>query len=119
MRTVLVLCLIHALSFCPAFCGTDEADHVTHPHQQQSGDSPATPVHCPEDGDGCICNGAIQTADVRLPDMDSIGLFLPVNLSDVSASHPPLSLTWNRATVGLTGWGDSNSVRSFLQNFRC
>jgi hypothetical protein len=33
--------------------------------------------------------------------------------------HPIAHLTWGGSPTGLAGWGDTITVRSLLQNFRC
>lgn len=109
---------------CPFLCGTAEAGHVTHREHSASGpaDAPA-PGHCPEESDDCICRGAVQSADVRVPGGDPIGFLLPlhglVGILDHAPAHSLAHLTSGGTPTGLAGWGDAVTVRALLQNFRC
>jgi hypothetical protein len=122
VRTFLVATLIGLLVSCPAVCGAAEAGHGSHGHREPSGSpgDPRAPVHCPEDGEDCICNGAVLAGDVRLPDSDPDRLtpllaFVVPPARHLVAHH----LTPDSAPTGLAGRGDSRAVRAFLQNFRC
>jgi hypothetical protein len=109
---------------CPFLCGAAEADHVTHRGHAAAGPSnrPA-PAHCPEDSDNCICRGAVQSANVRVPGLDSISFPSPlhglVGILDHAPAHSPAHLTSDGTPTGLAGWGDAVTVRAVLQNFRC
>ena len=124
VRTFVSMLLTGLILACPFLCGAAEAGHVTHREHPVSGpaDSP-TPGHCPEDSDDCICRGAVQSADVRVPGIDSISSPLPlhglVGILDHAPAHSLAHLTSDGTPTGLAGWGDSVTVRALLQNFRC
>ncbi len=119
----MIVNLIAILTLCPVFCGTEEADHGTHWHGTSAGNDsdelPASPGHCPEDGDNCICQGAIQSAAVRVSDAFVVALSSPLVFALATPPHPLAHLTCEGAPTGLAGWGNSHAVRAFLQNFRC
>ena len=122
MRTFVALALIGLLVSCPAVCGVGEAGHGPHGHQAPRGahDERQAPVHCPEDGEDCICNGAVLSSGVRLNDSDTIGL--PLLLACIVPTSPHLlahDLTREGAPIGRADRGDARSVRALLQNFRC
>ncbi len=124
MRNLLTLFLIGFLGICPILCEAAEIAQGLHgcevdatcPHPGE------LPASCPDDGGSCICNGAIQAVDVRIPDLDSA--FLPASASLCLPSHAPrlpLSPLLSRegGPAGFAGSGDASAVRSLLQNFRC
>jgi len=124
MRIVLTLLLTGLILACPFLCGAGEACHDTCCEHEAAGSSNGTvPVHCPEDSDDCICRGAVQAADVRVPGIDAIGLPLAllalVGILDHAPSHSLAHLTSNGTPTGLAGWGDASTVRAVLQNYRC
>ncbi len=121
MRVVCAAVLIVLIIACPFLCGAGEVGRGPHRHEAAGGE-PAhsgAPVHCPQDGDDCICNGAVKEADVRLPDLDPSVVPLPLAAPAHTPVHPNAHLTWNGSSSGLAGQGDSLTVRAFLQNFRC
>ena len=124
VRTCVTLLLAGFLLACPFLCGAAEAGHATHSGHPVSGpsDSPA-PGHCPQDSDDCICRGAVQSADVRVPAIDAVSFPLPlhglVGILDHAPSHSLAHLTSDGSATGLAAWGDALAVRAFLQNFRC
>ena len=111
------------LMLCPILCGAKEFGHGAHRHGASDGatNDPSAPDHCPEDGDNCICQGAVQLDEVRTPDQnfDALGVPTLLDLSFPTPQHPIAHLTWGGSPTGLAGWGDATAVRSFLQNFRC
>lgn len=124
MRSLMIVNLIAVLSLCPVFCGSEEGGHGTHWHGtagSASSDAPSAPGHCPEDGESCICQGAIQSAAIRVSDSTDLSPVSFVIFDTATAAHPPahLHLTWDGMPTGLAGWGTSLAVRAFLQNFRC
>ena len=120
MRVFLSALLTVLILTCPLLCGAAEAGHVTHREHPVS--SPA-PGHCPEDADNCICQGAVQSADVRVPGVDAISSPLPphglVGVLDHAPAHSLAHLTSDGTPTGLAGWGDAVTVRAYLQNFGC
>ena len=124
VRTFVTLLLTGFLLACPLVCGAAEAGHVTHHVNPASSpaESPA-PGHCPADTDNCICQGAVQSADSRVTDLDAIGLPLPfhglVGILDHTPAHWLAHLTSDGRPTGLASWGDANTIRAVLQNFRC
>ena len=123
MRVFLSALLAVLILTCPLLCGAVEAGHVAHREHPVSGpaDSPA-PGHCPEDADNCICRGAVQSADVRVPGVDAISSPLPshglVGVLDHAPAHSLAHLTSDGTPTGLAGRGDAVTVRAYLQNFR-
>jgi hypothetical protein len=120
VRAFFSLLLIALLALCPILCGAREFGHGAHRHGSSSGTSPdPAPGQCPEDGDNCICQGAVQVDHVRIDGSD----FLTSPLLLASFAHTPLHpvahLTWDGSPTGLASWGDAGTVRSLLQNFRC
>jgi hypothetical protein len=121
VRVVCAAVLIVLIVACPFLCGSGEVGRGPHRREAAGGD-PAhsgVPIHCPQDGDECICNGAVKATDVRLPDLDASGVPLPPAVAAPTPVHPIPHLTWNGSPSGLAGQGDSLTVRAFLQNFRC
>jgi hypothetical protein len=118
VRSFSILALIGFLALCPLICGAGEIGHPS--HQLGSSDSPS-PSHCPEEGDNCICQGAVQGDHFRVPDLGSeaIGPFLFLDRSNDLLLHPLAHLTSDGSPTGLAGWGDAHAVRAFLQNYRC
>lgn len=109
---------------CPFVCGAAESGHVTHrEHAVGVPSGGSAPTHCPEDDDDCVCRGAVQSSDVRVPHSDAIGLPLPLHGLVGDRAHSPAHslshLTTDGNPAGLARWGDSLAVRAFLQNFRC
>ena len=119
MRNVVTTLLVSLILVCPFVCGAAEACHVTHREHAAGGSAPS---HCPEDNDGCVCRGAVQSSDVRIPNSDAIGISLPLDELARKLAHSPahslVHLTTDGHPTGLAGWGDSLAVRAFLQNFR-
>lgn len=124
MRTFVTLLLTGLILACPFLCGAAEAGHATHGEHAAAGPvhSPA-PAHCPEGSDDCICRGAVQSADVRVPALDAVSVPLPLHgmfgILDHAPSHSLAHLTSDGTPTGLGGWGDAATVRAVLQNFRC
>lgn len=115
----MALLLVILITACPLICGAVEACQVAHRHDPAS---PASPNHCPEDSDNCICRGAVQASDTRLPDRDVVGLSSTLLLWGAlahSPAHSFLHLTTDGSPTGLAAWGDSLAVCAVLQNFRC
>ncbi|WZO99313.1 hypothetical protein EP7_000912 [Isosphaeraceae bacterium EP7] len=123
MRVATMVILIGIILACPLLCGLAEACHDAHQeHASGKADAPA-PAHCPEESDDCVCRGAVQSPDVRVPDLTfaieshwldefSFGPARPL-------PHPHANLTPDGSPTGLAGWGSSSTVRALLQNFRC
>jgi hypothetical protein len=121
LRTLVAIALIGILALCPVVCGAEEFGHGAHRHgtSDDAGPAPSAPVHCPEEGDNCICQGAVQSVDVRLPDADLFGLSLDCGTLGPIPPHPLAHLTCDGSPAGLAGWGNAHAIRSYLQNFRC
>lgn len=122
VRTLAVYSLVVLVMLCPVLCGAAEVAYGLHQHgaADVSPDHATPPTHCPEEGDNCICQGAIQSSDVRVPgSFDAFGLLVPSLPLDRTPLHPIAHLTREGLPTGLAGWGSSLTVRAFLQNFRC
>ena len=124
VRTFVTLLLTGLLLACPFVCGATEAGHAT--PQEHAAGTPANrhaPSHCPEDSDDCVCRGAVQSNDVRVPNADAVGLpFQLLGLAGGLAHSPAHSLahlTIDGSPAGLAGWGNATAVRALLQNYRC
>src|SRR4051812_23093271 len=97
VRTALSLLLSGLILACPFLCGAAEAGHVAH-REHASTDSPnhPAPAHCPEDSDDCMCRGAVESSDVKVPDSDTVGIPLPFHSPGGlahSLAHPLAHLT--------------------------
>jgi hypothetical protein len=117
VRVFLSLLLVYLISSCPFICGSAEMDHLAHAPEPTH--QPSHPAHCPQDDDACICSGAISSVDVRLPDVDHVGLPTNLALHSHAHCHPVAHLAWDGSPAGLAGWGDAVTIRAVLQNFRC
>jgi hypothetical protein len=123
VRTCLSTFLAILIFACPLLCGAVEAGHGA-PRENEAG-VPEDRHHsddCPEDADNCVCQGALQSSDVRVPHSETTAApFLPFGLFGGLAAHPPHApahLTPNGTPTGLSSWGDSTTIRALLQNFR-
>jgi len=118
VRSLSALALIGLLALCPLICGAGEMAHPGHGHGPPAS---SVPSHCPEEGDNCICQGAVRPGHVRTPDPGSEAAGLPL-VPDLSV-HTPLEafahLTCDGSPAGLAGRGGAQAVRAFLQNYRC
>lgn len=124
VRNLLTLLLIGLITACPFLC--EGAELVEGSHRCQPDTSCEHPAQnqapCSDDAGSCICSGAIQAADVRLPDSHAVALPAPVFLALPALglrAAPSHHLTWNGTPTGLASFGDSGSVRALLQNYRC
>jgi hypothetical protein len=123
VRAFLTTILTGLVLACPFLCGAVEAVEGSHSHHAGTSTDSPSPTHCPEDSDNCFCRGAVQTNDVRVPGIDSVGLPLPFQVDAIALAHallrPLAHLTIDGTPTGLAAWGDSTTVRARLQNFRC
>jgi hypothetical protein len=117
MRALAVLLLTGLLASCPIVCGPEECDHAARRYHALEG--AAAPGHCSEEGGNCICQGAVTSDDVRLPDADARGARCLVDVLAHTPSHLIAHLTREGSPAGLAGWGGTLAACSFLQNFRC
>jgi hypothetical protein len=119
VRAIAVLLLIGLLATCPLLCAAAAAGHG--PDRCGEADGPAGdfPDSCPGDGVCCICAGAIQTDEVRVPGPEALALHSPSDLACLATVRSPLHdlghLTLGGTPTGLAGRGDS----ALLQSFRC
>ena len=121
VRNFAALFLVGLIALCPVICGAAEDDHGPRHHgpvDGSHGGSPS-PTHCPEDSGNCICQGAVQSGDVHVPDVDAVILPHLFHHREYAPPHPLAHLTRDGSPTGLAGWGGSLAVRAFLQNFRC
>jgi len=122
VRGLVSLTLIGLIALCPAFCGAEEVGHGPHHHgvSGAAASDPAAPTHCSEDGDNCICQGAVPAVDVRVsPPVHDLGLPLLFAAIIHTPPHPLAHLTPDVSPTGLGAWGDALAIRAMLQNFRC
>lgn len=124
MREFVATLLVGAILTCPFICGAGEVDHGERGHDPVAGtrSDPGFPVHCPDEGGNCLCEGAVKPveikADKQLLDFKSPGF--PC-LADF-AVRPTAG--WADGLARLSPLaklrrGDATSVRALLQNFRC
>lgn len=123
MRTILTTFLTGLILACPFLCGVAGAVGGSHQHNAAGQPGSPAPAHCPEDSDNCVCRGAVQYGDVKVPDIDAVGLPLPLHglagLIAHAPAHSHAHLTRDGTPTGLAAWGNSTAVRALLQNFRC
>ena len=123
VRSVVALILMGTILVCPFICGLDECACATNRHHVDGPNDGPSPGHCPEDGDDCICRGAIPSSDVKIPHADDSGLRLSLyDLTGILAHTTPHSLahlTNDGHPAGLASCGGAVVVRALLQNFRC
>jgi hypothetical protein len=117
VRACITTWLIGLLILCPQLCGGDGSDQAARHHD--AGHSRNTPAHCPGDAENCICQGAVQVDQVRVPDSGILAtaeLFADLAPPAGNLADPGLE---DGAWTGLARWGSPLEVRAFLQNFRC
>lgn len=125
MRSVIVLNLVCLTLLCPFICGAADADQGTHNHLPSpcSGEAPATPAHCPDEGATCLCQGALRTSEVRLNNLVVAGPLafgdLHLDLTSALPAQGVTQLLRDGRPTGLMASGDARTVRALLQNFRC
>lgn len=123
MRQAVVLNLIVVILLCPFVCGSADVGQAAHRHRptECSSDGPTTPVHCPDEGTSCLCQGAIRTGEVRSDDPDAAALLgsgawcfalTPLLQHRV---HP----SGDARLAAPSPSGDPPTARALLQNFRC
>src|SRR4051812_13243725 len=117
VRSTVALTLAILITLCPFLCGAAEFGQGTHRHDVTEGTShdSSAPDQCPEEGDNCICQGAVQADCVRFVG-DAAGFCLVIDLLLPSASQSLAHMTREGSTTGLASWGNAHAVRSFLQN---
>ncbi|SIO62509.1 hypothetical protein SAMN05444166_7067 [Singulisphaera sp. GP187] len=121
MRSLLASFLALLITLCPLLCGAAEFGQGAHRHdvpESTSHDS-STPDQCPEEGDNCICQGAVQAGHVRFFGADAVDHTILVGVLFPSALQSLTYLTKERSSTGLGHWGNALAIRSFLQNYRC
>ncbi|AGA26429.1 hypothetical protein [Singulisphaera acidiphila] len=121
MRSILATFLAILITLCPLLCGAAEFGQGAHRHDvsgSPSHDSSA-PDQCPEEGDNCICQGAVQADHIRFLGAHATGHSIIVGLLLPTPLHLLFSLSQKGASTGLGRWGNALAVRSFLQNYRC
>ena len=126
MRKLASLVLIGLLLLCPVICGAAEIGHGPGGHgtSADSREHAGEPESCPEDGDNCICQGAVRSVEVRVADhsADASDLpFLPHHFV-IDLAIPRLtvaSLAEERGVAASTGWHDARVLRAWLQCFLC
>jgi hypothetical protein len=121
VRPFLTVLMTALLTFCPILCGAEELGHGAQHRQEGTAETPSHhgPAECPEEVDNCICQGAVQAVDVRMPDAQIARLGLTPAFLPHTPLHPTAHLTREGSPTGLAGWGNAQAVRSVLQNFRC
>ena len=122
LRSCVVTLLTGLLLACPLVCGADEIGHGAR-HDAASGSDDGrdhAPDQCPEGGDNCVCRGAVQVSNgLRSIALDAIAPGPLVFLSTQPRFVPPTHhLTSDGSPTGLASWGESLTVRAYLQNFR-
>jgi len=113
--------LTSLLLVCPLVCGADEIGHGAQ-HDAASGagdDGDHAPDQCPEGGDNCVCRGAVQVSGLRpiAPDAMAAGPLVLLE-PQLRLAPPTHHLTPDGSPTGLASWGESLTIRAYLQNFR-
>jgi hypothetical protein len=123
VRAIAVLLLIGLLATCPLLCAAAAAGPGPDCCEEADGPAGDFPDSCPGDGVCCICAGAIQSHEVRVPGLEALAFQAPLNFACLATVRSPLHnldhLTLGGTPTGLAGWGDAAQVRALLQNFRC
>jgi len=122
VRTFIVPFLIALITACPFLCGVAESDHGSHRFDASAGTpcGPTSPAHCPQDGDDCICQGAVPPGGVRTSTSSAaVGLPIPGRPSLHARQHAAVRLPQESPATNLAGWGNPSSIQALLQNFRC
>ena len=124
MRNLVSLLLVYLLAACPMFCEASESgpdSHQCSPEGKCGEHGVPAPGPCSGDGGNCICRGAVQFPEARLPNSDTPR----PQLLDFTPLAPPLShpvflhSPQGGTSTGLAGIGDSGTIRALLQNDRC
>src|SRR4051812_46494562 len=89
VRSFVALVLMGMILACPFLCGVGEDPCAAIPHHAGGATDGPSPGHCPEDGDDCICRGAVQPSEVRVPRLEGIGLRLDVLGLAAAPAHSP------------------------------
>jgi len=125
MRAVVSVNLILLALICPFICGPAGGDlpAVACCPIGCSGDDPSTPVHCPEEGASCFCQGAVNSVSARL-DVESPESSRPAFPADfdISLLCPPRFDGRPERHTGSAGHlsrRDAATVRALLQTYRC
>lgn len=121
MRSFVVTLLTGLLLACPLVCGADEIGHGAR-HDAASGADDGrdhAPDQCPDGGDNCVCRGAVQVNDLRTdaPDATAAGPLFVLG-PRFALAFPTHHLTSDGSPTGLASWGESLTIRAYLQNFR-
>jgi hypothetical protein len=124
VRTLLTSFLIGMLLACPAMCRIVEVAHQPGCGEAQDEGSPAWPAPdpCRDECVSCICDGAVQADDARVPDLASVSSpwdSISGPIACPLAVPPGHHLSHDGRSAGLAGWRDAVAVRALLQNFRC
>ncbi|HEU5115655.1 MAG TPA: hypothetical protein VFT74_03185 [Isosphaeraceae bacterium] len=108
--------LIGLIALCPLICGGESVGSY---HQENHAvGHRSSPNPCPEDGDNCICQGAIQTDAFRDAMPLPLGDCLLVGWGAPAAPSPRSNVIGN-GDFRLDRPGFGLLRRAVLQNFRC
>lgn len=117
LRKPLSLFLIGAILLCPFVCQAEVWGASGCAHEASSHSS--APDRCPDDGNNCICQGAVCGDAIRIANPDLLtSCFLIATLSPI-LPHLHAHLTWDGSPTGQAGLRSGLIGRAFLQNFRC
>jgi hypothetical protein len=119
----MALLLMELIVVCPVVCGADEVDHGLRAPERAAGapGGHSCPAHCPDEGgDNCICQGAVESAGVRVPRpllaLDSSLLVPPLDQGSVPS---PNRLPGGTSMILLAGGDSASAGQALLQRFRC
>jgi hypothetical protein len=129
MRSLVVVHLIALIVSCPFLCGSaDVGDPGAYRHRPAccADDQPSAPVHCPDEGTSCFCQGAVPSVSVRShtpihddPDGLPFGPFAPNPAWRSSLQFPARPRPDGRSPGLLDPSRDAATLRALLQIFRC
>ncbi len=117
VRRIVSQLLIGLIALCPLVCGAEAVEPCHQDHHAIDHDS--SPAQCPDDGDNCICQGAIQANVFRisLPSILGHPFLMAEPIVPSSTLLPPL--LGKSILTGCGSPGIGVNPRAALQNFRC
>jgi hypothetical protein len=117
VHTVAAVLLTGLLTLCPILCGAEEFGHGARLHD--ANEPASAPGHCPAEGDNCICQGAVASDDVRIPDDHASCKSLLLTAFAHTPLYPGAIRTPAGSPASRAVPRGARSARSLLQNFRC
>lgn len=112
----LILLLVGLILLCPFVCcaevlGVDACAHEATGHS-------SAPDQCPDGGDNCLCQGAVNAGSIRIANPDLLGVSHLIATPSPTLPHLHAPLTWGGSPTWLAGLRGGLTGRALLQNFR-